>query len=62
MGAAMLLISNFLHFWPQHKQFFPPNITLVIALWHWDCPGTPSECPSLPLQAVHPFVKEGACC
>jgi hypothetical protein len=39
-------------------------LTLVIPLWHCDCPGTPSEFPSLTLQAllqvIYPFVKEVA--
>jgi hypothetical protein len=39
-------------------------LTLVIPLWHRDCPGTPSEYLSLTFQALlqvtHPFVKEEA--
>jgi hypothetical protein len=39
-------------------------LTLFIPLWHRDCPGMPSEYPSLTLQALlqvmHPFVEEVA--
>jgi hypothetical protein len=43
------------------KKSFLQVLTLVIPLWHNDCPGMPSEYPSLTLQALlqvtHPFVK-----
>jgi hypothetical protein len=45
-------------------KIFLKILTLVIPLWPCDCPGTPSEYPSLtlqaPLQVMHPFVKEVA--
>jgi hypothetical protein len=53
------------HIWPRHKKIFLQILTLVVPLWHCDCPGTPSEFPSLTqqalLQVMHSFVKEDAC-
>jgi hypothetical protein len=39
-------------------------LALVVPLWNYNCPGAPSEHPSVTLQAVlqvlHPFIKEVA--
>jgi hypothetical protein len=63
-AKSLDLFKNFSHLQPQHKKVFPQILTLIIPLWHCECPGTPSEFPSLTLQALlqvmHPFVKEVA--